>query len=75
MRYMKQQSEGREILVGADQTSNVSSLSAGFIARKLGYVKGTTEKSKLEINQLRIDLTNEITDEYKRLMMEGINMS
>ena len=77
MRYKKEQIGGMENLVDVDQTTttNVSSLSACTNARKLGRPKGTTEKSKLKINQLRIDLTNDITEEYNQLMMEAIKLS
>ena len=75
MKYKKQQVQGREIVVDPDQNSNVSSLSSGVDGRKPGRPKGTTEKSKLEINQLRIDLTNEITAEYNGLMMEAVNLN
>ena len=75
MKYKKQQVQGREIVVDANQNSNVSSLSSGVDGKKPGRLKGTTERSKLEINQLRIDLTNEITAEYNHLMMEAVNLN
>ena len=72
MEYKKEQIGGMEIVIGSEDT-NISSISAGVDARKPGRPKGTTDKHKLENEQLKVDLTNDITHEYNRLMIEAIN--
>ena len=76
IKYRKEQIEGREIMVDAtsEQTNDVSSISTGVDARKPGRPKGTTDKLKFENEQLRTDLTNEITAEYSKLMTEAVNL-
>ena len=72
MKYKKEQIQGMEIVLDSEET-NVSSISAGVDTRKPGRPKGTTDKLKMEQKQLKIDLTNDITQEYNRFMVEAIS--
>ena len=63
MKYKKEQIGGMEIAIGSEVT-NISSISAGVDARKPGRPKGITDKHKLENEQLKVDLTNDITQKY-----------
>ena len=75
MRYKKNQIGGMEILVQptSSEQKNISSISGGVDARRPGCPKGTTDKSKMLNKQMKVDLTNEITEEYHKLMMAAIN--
>ena len=74
MRYTKEQIGGMEILIHhSSEQTNISSMSGGVDARRPGRPKGTTNKSKMENKQLKIDVTNEITEEYNKLMMDAVN--
>ena len=74
MRYRKEQIGGMEIMVDGEET-NVSSISAGVDGKKPGRPKGTTDQLKSMNQQLRIDLTNEITEEYNNMMTKAINLN
>ena len=73
MRYKKNQIGGMENLIHSSELTNISSISGGVDARRPGRPKGTTDKLKLENKQLKIDLANEISEEYNKLMMDAVN--